>query len=195
MAGARGPKHVLAELELAAIAGVSDWTWKQHKKQGAPVPKSRADLTAWLKRYHSWRKANGKGTTEERRAAAPASGTQLGDPEGQRWTNERKKWLAMLAKMEFGIRMRELVPRREVVEFASKAALTLRNRLNQLAQKLGAQFGDDVMEAAQQEVDDALASFERGLEPAHEHRAQAATADPGSGDPVELPAAEEADGE
>lgn len=76
------------------------------------------------------------------------------------------RWLAVrnrtAALREVGL----LVRRDEVVEFAGKACLTVRNRLNQLAQKLGSQFGDEVLQAAQQEVDDVLASFERGLEPA-----------------------------
>jgi hypothetical protein len=183
-------KHVLSEEALAAMAGVSETTWKAHKAQGAPKPRSQSDLTSWVTRYHQWRRANGKGTPVAGSAQVPV------DAEGAKWTNERKKWLAMLAKMEFGIRMRELVQRKDVVAFAGKAALTIRNRLNQLVQKLGAQFGDEVMQAAQLEVDDALASFERGLEPAHEHeRIEPAAVDAGAADPGQLPTAEEADGQ
>lgn len=184
-------KHVLSEDALAAMAGVSDFTWKAHKKQGAPTPRSKDDLPAWVTRYHAWRKANGKvGTAGNGAPQSPA------DVEGTRWTNERKKWLAMLAKMEFGIRMKELVPRRDVVAFAGKACLTVTQRLNQLVQKLGSQFGNEVMEAAQLEVNDVLASFERGLEPANDHnRNEAAAAHDGAGDPGQLPTAEEADGE
>lgn len=77
------------------------------------------------------------------------------------------RWLAIRNRTAALRELRLLVRRDDVVQFAAAAALTIRNRLNQLVQKLGNQFGEEVLEAAQQEVDDALASFERGLEPAH----------------------------
>ena len=127
---------------------------------------SEAAIARWLREYQSWRLANGKVSSEERAAAR----SQDSDAENDHWTTERKKWLAQLAKIEFAERMRQLVRREDVIEFASKAALTVTHRLNSLVTKMAplliaCRTVDEAEEMLQAEVDDVLATFRRGLEP------------------------------
>jgi len=156
-------KHVLSEQEIAALAGVSDTSWRSHRKQGAPVPTSRDKLEPWLRDYHAWRKAHGKvSTTTE---MPPATVT----PEHRRWSTERAKYLAIASRIAVSEKLGELVPRREVVEFAGRACLVVRQRLNEHVRKmssrlLGAPSEFAIEQALQAEVDDILAGFERGLD-------------------------------
>lgn len=151
----------LTDHALAAAAGVAESTWRVHKQQGAPRPRNAAGVERWIDAYTAWRAARAR-----RPGPAPSAPGELGNPKLSHWSTERMRWLAVrnrtAALREVGL----LVRRDEVVEFAGKACLTVTQRLNQLVQKLGSQFGTEVMEAVQLEVNDVLASFERGLEPA-----------------------------
>jgi hypothetical protein len=158
----------LSHAQIAARSGISANTWLKHRLAGAPRPKgqSEAAIARWLREYQSWRLANGKVSSEERAAAR----SQDSDAENDHWTTERKKWLAQLAKIEFAERMRQLVRREDVIEFASKAALTVTHRLNSLVTKMAplliaCRTVDEAEEMLQAEVDDVLATFRRGLEP------------------------------
>jgi phage terminase Nu1 subunit (DNA packaging protein) len=154
--------------QLSARAGVSPRTWRTHRERGAPVPhgKTPREVERWLLAYHAWRLDN---------LAQQKHGNDDQDPEAneadaEAWSVERKKWLALLAKTEWHLRTGRLVPREEVVEFAVKAGLTVRNRLNSAVPKLAplvyaAQSQEQVEEILQLEVDEILSTFARSLEP------------------------------
>lgn len=155
-------KSKLTDHALAAAAGVAESTWRVHKQQGAPRPRNVSDVPRWVATYREWREARARRPGPAPRAAAAAAP----DPKVAHWSSERMRWLAIRNRTAALRELRLLVRRDEVIEFAGKACLTARNKLNQMVQKMGSQFGEEVMQAAQLEVDDVLASFERGLEPA-----------------------------
>jgi len=152
---------------LAEQVGVAARTLREHRRNGAPWPASgRArDLERWLVGYQAWRLER-FGRSRKQDADEP----DVDEAEGEAWTAERKKWLALLAKTEWHLRTGRLVPREEVVEFATKAALVVRNRLNSAVSKLAplvhaAESEEAVEELLQREVDEILETFARGLEP------------------------------
>lgn len=152
-------KSGLTDHELAGLAGVAESTLKLHRKAGAPMPRSRRDIEAWLPRYHEWRAI---------RAKRPGPAAAPPNPETTRWVSERMKWLAVGARLRAGREAGELVPRSEVVEFASEAVLTCRQRMNDMATKLPMRLLHLPDEAAiqvvlQEEVDAICADFERGM--------------------------------
>lgn len=182
--------HALPEDELARLAGVSETTWRDHKKAGAPVPHKQSDIQPWLAKYHAWRKANGKVQTG---ASAEAS-----DPEVLNYKREHAKLKVVLARIEVGERMRSLVPRKDVVEAMARAAASVRGRLNTMVRKLAARIGPLCGEGGtayvegemQAEVDAICELYERGMESLDDEQAGA-----GSPDPSGLAATEATDGQ
>lgn len=186
--------HALPEDELARLAGISETTWKAHKKDGAPVPRTAGEINAWLKQYHAWRRAHGKVPSTEFSAAV--------DPETQKHKREHAKLRVVLARIEVGERMKSLVPRKDVVAAIGRASLTVRLRLNALVKKMAVRLGPlcgqggeaYVEDELQAEVDAICEAFAQGVAQAHEH-------DTGdglgtrSGDPGKLAPAEPPDGE
>ncbi len=159
-------KDALTIPRLAELAGVGQTTWKAHRAAGAPAPKSdrRADLKAWIEAYAAWREERGKVASTER-----STGNTAATAEMQRWAGTRMKMLAMTAQVRLGREMRKLIPREDVMEFARRAALACRGRLNELVEftaKLRAAPDDeaakDLMRA---EVDSICGQFARGMEP------------------------------
>jgi len=153
-------KAALSELEIAELAGVSVNTWRAHAREGAPAPAKRTHVAAWLRRYHAWRRSHGKVSTVELPPAV--------DPEAKKWATERAKYLAINARLTVSERMGQLLPRDLVEKDASMAALTVRNRLNDMVRKMASRlFGAPsevaIEEALQAEVDDILRGFARGL--------------------------------
>mgnify|MGYP000175538812 CR=1 FL=1 len=134
------PKHAASENELSQLAGVSDTTWKSHKAAGCPVPRTRAEIPAWLKAYHAWRKANGK---EVRLPGAGAGGASAGglDPEILANKRERGRLQNMQMRLDLAVRQKQLIPISEVRQFASRAILAANARLEALRTRLAAQIG------------------------------------------------------
>lgn len=158
------PKHARSAEKLAALAGVSDTTWKAHVAQGCPVPRTDKDLVGWLPRYHAWRAEHGKG---KQLAAAPPI-----DAETVAHKRDYAKWRALTAKLDVGVRTRQLINREDVVAYMAKANLACRTRMNLLAQKLRARFGEDVGDEAQREVDSICEDFAQGMRTAHDNAAR-----------------------
>lgn len=189
------PKHGLSVNQIAAAAGISTTTWKQHQSlPGCPVPKNAKDVPAWLRRYQAWRQANGKVPTQ-------ASAQRQEDPEIAKLKRESARLSVVLKRLEIGRQMSELVSRKDVVEFAAQAALTVTQRLQLLKRKVAAILGPMIQgtggeafveETVGEEVDACLHAFSRGLDKIHEYTSNAAVA--GAGDPSELRDSEEADG-
>ncbi len=154
-------KSKLTDHALAAAAGVAESTWRVHKQQGAPRPCNGADVVRWVDAYSAWR-------AERARRPGPAANrrSDLSNPKLSHWSTERMRWLAVRNRTAALREIGQLVSRDEVVEFAGKACHTVRTRLEQMVQKLGSRFGDQVMDAVEQEVDEILTSFSRSLDPA-----------------------------
>lgn len=161
--------HALPEDELAALAGVSETTWKAHKKAGAPVPRTREGLPAWLKDYHAWKRQNGK------TGGAPPPEIDADTINSKR---ELAKLRVVLARIEVGEKMGTLVPRQEVLDTNGRAALAVRLRLNALVKHLASELGPlcgkggeaYVEEKVQTAVDSILDAFARGLWGANEEQ-------------------------
>jgi hypothetical protein len=123
-------KHVESQAELAAMAGVSVTTWKAHVAQGAPTPKSRADLPAWAKRYHAWRALNGK------IAGAPRP-TREADPARRELTQLRSRHLRVAIAEKQG----HLLRRTDVVDGVNRAILGVKNGHSIAQQRIAARLG------------------------------------------------------
>lgn len=190
------PKNVLSLDALAAMVGVSDTTLKAHKLQGCPLPTSKADLPAWAQRYHRWRIENGK-------VQAAPSASALLDQETVKQKRELARWRTMLAKLDVGQRMGELVPRPDIVRDLGQAALVVRNRLLAGVKKCasiigplvpgqgGTEFVEEVLMA---EAMDTLAAFQKGLDRIHDSASpDVVAARPGSAE--ELPGTGTDDGQ
>ena len=186
--------HALPEDDLARLAGVSETTWKAHKKDGAPVPLSKGGINAWLTQYHVWRKAHGKVPSNE-----SVAGT---DPETVKHKREYAKLRVVLARIEVGEKMRSLVPRKEVVAAIGRASLAVRLRLNAMVKKMAARLGPlcgqggavSVEAELQAEVDAICEAFAQGVAHANDDQGESA-AGAGPGDPGQLASAEPDDGE
>lgn len=165
-------KHVLSEDELAALAGVSETSWKNHKAAGCPKPKNRADIAAWLKRYHGWRRQNGK---VER---APSSASSNGvDAETTQHKRELWKLRAKELKIEIARQEGELLSRKDVIDYASAAVLAVNNGLdaaiNRVVSRLGplCQGGEThVEEVLRAEIDHLRERFSKGMHAVHEQQ-------------------------
>lgn len=172
--------HALPEDELARLAGVSETTWKAHKKEGAPVPRNLAGINTWLVQYHAWRKSNAKIPSTLTAAAA--------DPETMQHKRELAKLRVVLTRIEVGQKSGALINRNEVVDHISRANLTCRSRLNLMVQKARSQHGDEFADWLQLEVDSVCEAFAQGMLIANEdHTASAGTKDPGLVAPTEAP--------
>lgn len=158
------PKHARSAEKLAALAGVSDTTWKAHVAQGCPVPRTDRDLVTWLPLYHAWRAEHGK--------VKPLAAVPPLDPETAAHKREHAKWRAMSAKIDVGVRTRQLINRDDVVAYMGKANLACRTRMNLLVQKLRARFGEEVGDEAQREVDSICEDFAQGMRTAHDNAAR-----------------------
>ena len=132
------PKHALTEDELAAMAGVSDTTWKSHKVAGCPVPATRAELPTWLKSYHAWRRANGK---EHRGGGVGAGSNGALDPEILANKRERGRLQNMAMRIDLAVQQKQLIPVAEVREFASRAILAANARWDAIRMRLASQLG------------------------------------------------------
>jgi hypothetical protein len=126
-------KHVLSQTELAAMAGVSATTWKAHVAQGAPTPKSRADLPAWAKRYHAWRRQNGKVETEPRAVREDDPNAAL--------RAEQIKIRTMRDKIALAREQGQLVPRQQVIDYASEAVLAANQQFDAMLRRAAARLG------------------------------------------------------
>jgi hypothetical protein len=153
--------------ELARRAGVGQTAWKAHRAAGAPAPRSarKADVDRWLREYGEWRQQHGKVPSTERAAGATAA-----TAEHQHWTTRKQKWLALTAQLRLGRETKALVPRADVIEFARRAALVCRARLNEMVQSVtlrvrAAADDDAARELFQAAVDEACDQFERGMIP------------------------------
>lgn len=186
--------HALPEDELARLAGVSETTWKAHKKDGAPVPHTKGGINAWLTKYHVWRKAHGKVPSHEFAASA--------DPETVAHKREFAKLRVVLARIEVGEKMHSLVPRKEVVAAIGRASLAVRLRLNAMVKKMAARLGPlcgqggaaSVEVELQAEVDAICEAFAQGVAHANDVQGEPVPGT-GPGDPGQLAAAEPDDGE
>lgn len=187
----RPAKWALPHDELAKLAGVATKTLKEHAKHGAPMPRSKAEINGWLPRYHAWRDQT------RRSGGAP---TRQVDPEDQRWSTERKRYLALMAKITVGEKMRTLIPREHVVEFANRASLTAKNRMQAMVKKIAARLGPLIPGADGHaiverelgaEVHEICRAFAKGMARTHEDD----PARTGTGVPAELGAGGADDGE
>lgn len=156
------PKHVKPKAELAALAGVSETTWKKHKLEGCPVPKTARGINAWLKRYHLWRKQNGKFET-----GGTGQSAELREAKEEAQVLKTK-----LLRMDYRRRSGELIERATVVEFCGKAVLSVRQRLEAIRHKMAARLenvtADVVDEELQREFDALCDDFTRGLNQSHD---------------------------
>lgn len=113
--------------QLAELAGVSLSTWDVHKKRGAPTPKNKRDLKAWVQRYAKWRVENltpGRG---------PGKATSAGDSqELERWRQIR----ADIAQLDLDERRGQLVEREEVIDAIATAIVVVKKRLGDARKKL-----------------------------------------------------------
>jgi phage terminase Nu1 subunit (DNA packaging protein) len=153
--------------ELAALVGVSVPTLRANFKAGAPSPARGSKVETWVAKFHQWRKAN-VGNWNERQAQEAR--TREGK-ESQGHKTELAKWRAAEAKLRVGEATRALVSRKEVVEFASRAILTVRSRMNAMVSKMQSRLenvpGHVVAEELQAEVDSICAAFAQGMEQTH----------------------------
>jgi hypothetical protein len=179
-------KHALPAPQLAKLAGVSLTTWKEHVRDGAPTPRRKSDVKAWLVKYHEWRKLKKPGP------GAPASARSVDDY----WTTERKKYLALRSKLDLLHARGLLVKRSEVVAFATAAFGAVGMRLNDLVKKMAVRLFQApsvewIEEQLRTEVDSIRRGLENGLEvPAHEDP----VADDGPDDLADLDAETAGDG-
>jgi hypothetical protein len=117
--------------QLAELAGVSLSTWAVHKTKGAPTPKNKRDLKAWVQRYAAWRKEQlmpGRGPGK----AIVASDRR----ESEKWTAERQKWLAKRAEQIYLEQDGQLVRREEVIDAIATAIVVVKKRLGDARKKL-----------------------------------------------------------
>jgi hypothetical protein len=159
------PKHGLSEVQLAARAGVHETTWKSHKAiTGCPVPRSKRDVPAWVRRYAKWRIANGK---------VPSQPAQREDPELQKQKLDQSRLRSRLMQIELAKIERGLVTRAEVVTLARDSFALVRQRMNAAVRKLASIFGPMLgpggdafaHETLQAEVDSICAAFQRSMDP------------------------------
>lgn len=182
-------KHCLPAPQLAAMAGVSLTTWKQHVGEGAPAPETKAKLREWLVAYHAWRKQKKPGP------GAPASTRDRGD---DFWTTERKKYLALRSKLELAHARGKLVKRSEVERFATTAIVAVRQRLSDLVKKMSVRLFQAptvewIEEQLRTEIEAICRGFAAGLEVPEDERGAVPVA--GSEDLEDLDAEATADGE
>jgi len=125
------------------------------------MPKKGADLADWTTRYHVWRRQT-HGSYHDRLSAASAPNDTT-----QAAQLELTKLRAAEAKLRVGEKTKQLLPRKDVVEGASRAVQVVRMRLNALVQKMTARLAhvpDHVVaEELQQEVDDICEAFTQGM--------------------------------
>lgn len=117
--------------QLAELAGVSLSTWAVHKTKGAPTPKNKRDLKAWVERYAAWRKEQlmpGRGPGK----AIVATDRR----EAEKWTAERQKWLAKRAEQIYLEQDGQLVRREEVIDAIATAIVVVKKRLGDARKKL-----------------------------------------------------------
>lgn len=204
----RRPKHVLNEDALAHMASVSVTTWRGHKVQGCPVPTTSEELPQWLRRYAAWRLEHGKVDPTER--ASTPTGAPPQDAEDLRLKREQQQMRNRILKLQLETRERLVLPRAVVVQYASDAVLTVRNKLDAFVRTMAARYGPrigdggeiEMLEAMSSEIDRICEDFAKGMARTHDDDAVAqaegasgaADAVPGSDDQSELAADAEADG-
>lgn len=163
------PKHGKPLRELAALVGVSIETLRKNFGQGAPTPASGAarDVQSWARAFHSWRKENVGTYQDQQRAAAAAAR----DPEKEKHEREILMLRAAQLKLQVGEQTRQLVSRKDVIEFATTAVLICKQRLNAMVQRMSARLenvpGHVVAEELQNEVDEICNAFADGMRKTH----------------------------
>jgi len=165
MSGRTGPNPKFARplKDLAAMVGLSAETLRQNIDKGAPKPpKSTRGLTAWATKFHEWRRDNIGSFQDQQRAQAQAR-----DREQGQHRRELEQWRAQEVKLRVAKETRQVVSRKEVVDFASRAILTVRARLNAMVMKMSSRLENVpshvVTEELQQEVDDICDAFAKGM--------------------------------
>jgi hypothetical protein len=157
------PKWAKPIAELATMAGVSAPTLRTHIEKGCPMPKTVRWLTKWLVDYHEWKKEN-IGTFQQEQAI---SARKTRSDERSKHDSEYAQWRAAKLKLDVGERTRTLVNRKDVVELAGKAVLTVRARLNAMVTKMTARLANVpdhvVSEELQDEVDAICNAFAGGM--------------------------------
>jgi len=129
---ARPPKHAIAADELARLAGVSVPQLRLHQKAGAPVPKTKADIQKWLPEYHAWR-------DQHRRTPGPAPAQ--GDPQLLEHKREIAKLRALRDRISLAKEQRQLIPRQQVIDYASEAVLAANQRFDAMQRRAAARLG------------------------------------------------------
>lgn len=186
--------HALTEPELAQLVGVSVSTLAVHKREGCPMPRRKKDLTAWVAKYHEWRrthKAPGPGT-----AAAPTS-AKVGTDDY--WTTKRKEYLARRARQAYLREAGLLVRRSEVIDFTTAAIAAVRSRLSDMVKKMAVRLHQApsvewIEEQLRAETNAICQAFAHGMTD-DEHDETAAAAGEGPSDPRGLEAETGTDGE
>jgi len=130
------------------------------------MPATEPDVVPWSKEYHVWRK-NVHGGYHDRIHARSAK-----DEKQRQAEIEYATLRATELKLKVGEKTRQLVSRKEVVELASKAVLTVKQRLNAMVQKMQGRLENVpshvVAEELQAEVDDMCRAFANSMRRTHE---------------------------
>ena len=143
--------------EVATIAGVTGATLDGWCRRGCPRrPDGRFDLPAVV----AWLREDGDALVAARLAKAD------GDAEKALalWRGYRAERERLALARETG----DLIERAEVVDYAGRAVLTVRNRLNDLVRKMAARLFNApsrewIEEQMQDEVDAICSTYERGM--------------------------------
>lgn len=165
---ASSPKYAKPLDELAAQVGIAKATLQKYLRDGAPKPpKTKAALGNWGGKLHAWVREN-VGTFQDRQKQSAAAARIANGGEHE---VELKKWRAQEAKIRVAEKTRQLVSRKEVVEFAGNAILTVKARLYAMVTKMQSRLenvpGHVVVEELQNEVDDILTAFSEGMHKTH----------------------------
>jgi len=151
---------------LAARAGIHEATLRHRIELGAPEPPQSGaarSVDAWVRRFQKWTDAHKATKASEHRPTNQHDKT----PEAARHQEEWQKWRAAEARLRVARETRQVVSRKEVVEFASSAILTVRQRLNAMVMKMTSRLANVpdhvVAEELQIEVDDICNGFAGGM--------------------------------
>lgn len=157
----RPPAHAKSIVELSGLVGVTEQTLRAHANEGCPMPKTARQLTAWVKKYHEWRK-QAHGAWHER---LRSSGSK--DEETRSIERELTKLRTAEVKLRVGEKTRQLINRNEVVVQAGRSVQTVRARLNAMVMKMVSLLenvpGHVVEEELQTEVDAICNAFALGM--------------------------------
>jgi hypothetical protein len=152
---------------LAARVGCHEATLRQRLALGAPKPPESSDkrsVDAWVRRFAKWTNAQKAKRATERKV----TNQHDADPDAAVYQRNWQRARSERAQLELDERRQQVVSRAEVVEFASRAILTVRQRLNSMVQKMQSRLenvaGHVVAEELQDEVDSMCNAFARGMD-------------------------------